>query len=184
MKIAAALVLSVALTAAGAAQPSASRPLALVGGRLYAGPDVARPVDDAAVKVEDGRITAAGPRSQVALPAGISVIDCTNLTIVAGFQNSHVHFTDDRRWADAAARPAGELSAHLQAMLTRHGFTTVVDTASLLDNTLALRRRVDAGEIAGPRILTAGLGLYPADGVPYYVREAVPAEVVPLLPQP
>jgi imidazolonepropionase-like amidohydrolase len=184
MKPAAALILSVALTAGGGAQPAASRTLALVGGRLYAGPDVPRPVDDAVVMVEDGRITAAGPRSQVALPAGIKIIDCTNLTIVAGFQNSHVHFTDDRRWADAAARPAAELSAHLQAMLTRHGFTTVVDTASLLDNTLALRRRIDAGEVPGPRILTAGLGLYPADGVPYYVREAVPADVVPLLPQP
>jgi imidazolonepropionase-like amidohydrolase len=157
--------------------------LALVGGRLYSAPD-AQPVEDAVVLASAGRITAAGSRSEVAVPEGIRTIDCKNLVIVAGFQNSHVHFTDDRRWADAASKPAADLTSHLQAMLTRYGFTTVVDTASLLDNTLALRRRVDTGEVAGPRMLTAGLGLYPADGIPYYVRETVARELIPLLPQP
>src|SRR5439155_4314363 len=72
----------------------------------------------------------------------------------------------------------------LQAMLTRYGFTTVVDTASLLPNTIALRRRIESREVAGPRILTPGLALYPPDGIPYYVKEAVPADLLKLLPQP
>jgi len=35
-------------------------------------------------------------------------------------------------------------------MLTRFGFTTVVDVASDLANTLELRRRIDTGEVSGP----------------------------------
>ena len=69
-------------------------------------------------------------------------------------------------------------------MATRYGYTTIVDLASFPDNTKALRRRVDSGEIAGPRILTAGAPLYPPEGVPYYVRDTLPADVVATLPQP
>jgi imidazolonepropionase-like amidohydrolase len=69
-------------------------------------------------------------------------------------------------------------------MLTRYGFTTVVDAASSLVNTAALRARIAAGEIPGPRILTAGEGLYPPNGVPYYLRGSVPDAILRQLPQP
>jgi imidazolonepropionase-like amidohydrolase len=68
-------------------------------------------------------------------------------------------------------------------MLNRHGFTTVVDTASELPNTVALRERVERGEIPGPRILTAGFGLYPRDGLPIYLSD-LPPEVLAKLPRP
>jgi imidazolonepropionase-like amidohydrolase len=69
-------------------------------------------------------------------------------------------------------------------MLTRFGFTTVVDTASDLEDTLALRRRIETGDVLGPRILTAGGALYPPDGVPFYVREQVAGQVLSRLHQP
>jgi imidazolonepropionase-like amidohydrolase len=103
--------------------------------------------------------------------------------IAAGFQNSHVHFTEEK-WADAASQPAARLTSQLEAMLLRYGFTTVVDTASFLSNTLALRRRIESGEVAGPRILTAGEALYPPNGVPFYLRESMPEEILERLPQP
>jgi imidazolonepropionase-like amidohydrolase len=56
-------------------------------------------------------------------------------------------------------------------MLTRWGFTTVFDLASSTDNALALRQRVNSGEIAGPMILTVGDPFFPKDGTPIYVRE-------------
>jgi len=37
-------------------------------------------------------------------------------------------------------------------MFNRWEFTTVFDVASVLDNTLALRRRIECGELRGPRI--------------------------------
>jgi len=156
--------------------------LALVGGRVYPSPDAA-PVPDAVVLVDAGQIAVVGPRAAVKIPDGVQTLDCTGLVIVAGFQNSHVHFTEPS-WENAASQPAEQLAARLRAMLVRFGFTTVVDTASELANTLSLRRRIEAGEVPGPRILTAGFALYPPDGVPYYVREVVPPELLRIVPQP
>ena len=102
--------------------------------------------------------------------------------MVAGFQNSHVHFTD-AKFAGAKDRPAAELAAAMTDMLNRHGFTTVVDTASNLANTVALRARVEGGEVAGPRILTAGGALYPKNGIPIYLRD-LPPELLASLAQP
>ncbi len=164
-------------------QPSNPSTLALVGGRIHPAPDAA-PIDDGVVVVEAGRIVRVGPRASTTVPDTIGrVIDCKGLVVVAGFQNSHVHFTDPR-WLDAATQPRETLGAQLDEMLTRYGFTTVVDTASDFENTLALRKRLESGEIAGPRILTAGFALYPPNGVPYYVRDAVPPEVLASLPTP
>src|SRR2546426_970503 len=52
------------------------------------------------------------------------------------------------------------------------GVVHAVDTGSLLENTLALRRRIESGEVAGPSIRTAGIGFVPVDGSPYYVLPA------------
>lgn len=179
--------LAAVLVAAAAAQVLTAQPgpqtLALVGGRVIPAPDAA-PIDDAVVLIGNGRIAAVGSRTRIAIPDGSRVIDCRGLVVVAGFHNSHVHFTEPQ-WNDAATQPAPALTARLQAMLTSHGFTTVVDTGSLLQNTVALRRRIDAGEVAGPRILTAGLPLYPPDGIPFYLKDgSVPPEVLKRLPQP
>lgn len=185
-----------AVTSAAAAAPAPARqapgeepppppdepPLALLGGRIYTSPE-ALPIEDGILVLDRGKIAAVGPRGSVAVAAGSREIDCKGLVITAGFQNSHVHFTEDK-WMGAAGLPAAVLAEQLAAMLTRYGFTTVVDTASSLANTNALRRRIASGEVAGPRILTAGEGIYPPDGVPYYVRNSIPAEVVKLLPQP
>lgn len=182
-------LLAVSLSAMAAllaiSTPSAARAapaLVLVGGTIYPGPDAA-PVIDGVVVVERGRIVAVGGRNEVAVPAGAQRIDCAGAVIVAGFQNSHVHFTEDH-WTDAARQPAAKLTEHLQAMLTRYGFTQVVDTGSYLSNTTALRRRIESGEVAGPRILTSGAGLFPPDGVPFYLRESLPEGIWKRLPQP
>jgi len=157
--------------------------VALVGGRVYASP-AATPIDNAAVVIEGGRIVSIGPRAQVRVPPTARIIDCPNKVLVAGFQNSHVHFSEPH-WAGAATQPAAVLTAHLQRMLTRYGFTTVVDTGSFLPDTTALRRRIESGEIEGPRILTAGSPLYPPNGIPYYLRDgSIPPDLLRQLPQP
>lgn len=156
--------------------------LTLVGGRVYMSP-YEPPIARGLVLIVDGKIAAVGEKGKVQVPSGAEVLDCAGRAVVAGFWNSHVHFTEPK-WENAAALPAAQLIDQLQAMLTRYGFTSVVDTGSLLANTLALRRRIESGEVAGPRILTAGLPLYSKDGVPYYVIDSIPSDVVKLLPQP
>jgi imidazolonepropionase-like amidohydrolase len=149
--------------------------------RLYAAPD-APAVDDAAVLIVGGRIAAAGPAAEIPAGGAASLGQCDGGTLVAGFQNSHVHFTDVK-FAGAKDRPAAELAAAMTDMLNRYGFTTVVDTASDLANTVALRARVEGGEVPGPRILTAGGALYPKAGIPIYLRD-LPPELLASLAQP
>jgi imidazolonepropionase-like amidohydrolase len=55
-------------------------------------------------------------------------------------------------------------------MLTRWGFTTVFDIASVLENTTVIRRRIESGEVKGPRILTVGEPFWGKGGTPVYVR--------------
>jgi imidazolonepropionase-like amidohydrolase len=178
----AAVILLNAVSPASPGRGETRSPVALVGGTVYESP-AAVPLFDAAVVLSDGKVAAVGPRAKVAVPKGAVVMDCKGAFLVAGFQNSHVHFTEEK-WVDAAHQNSARLSKNLAAMLTRFGFTTVVDTASSLANTAALRRRIESGEVAGPRIFTAGEGLYPPEGIPYYVRDTLPASVVNFLPQP
>src|SRR5262245_63525012 len=48
-------------------------------------------VRDALVVIENERITAAGPASQVALPEGTTVLDVGNRTVMPGLIDAHVH---------------------------------------------------------------------------------------------
>ena len=140
--------------------------LVLKGGTLVGSPDAA-PLADAVVVTTDGVIRAAGRASEVQIPDGAHVLDCTGKTIVAGFWNSHVHFTQ-AVWRGAAHAAAPPLAQHMQDMLTRWGFTTVWDLGSNPTDSLPLRQRVNAGEIPGPNILLAG-DIFPKGGHPVYL---------------
>src|SRR5215475_6069753 len=167
----AALPLVEGLTSALSAWSAAeAQVLALVGGRIYPSPTAA-PFEDAVVVASGGAITAVGKRGQVQIPNDVRVIDCTGKTVVAGFWNSHVHFTEPA-WRNAATARAQSLTAHMREMLTRWGFTTVWDLGSDPIDSLALRRRIDSGEVPGPAILLAG-DIFPKGGHPVYL----PAEM-------
>jgi imidazolonepropionase-like amidohydrolase len=142
--------------------------LVLLAGRAYASPDAA-PLLDAVVVMSGGVITAVGSRSEVEIPKDASIVDCTGKTVVAGFWNSHVHFPL-AAWTDATSAPAASLEEHMREMLTRWGFTTVWDLGSDPQNSLALRRRVNSGEVPGPDILLAGL-VFPKGGRPVYLSD-------------
>jgi imidazolonepropionase-like amidohydrolase len=147
------------------AQAAEHEVLACIGGKLYPSPS-APPVEDAAVLIEGGKISAIMAGAVFKLPASARVLDCKGKTIVAGFWNSHVHF--ETGWHGAKDAPADKLEAHMQEMLTRWGFTTVWDLGSEPGNTLALRKSVEAGEVRGPQILVAG-DIFPENGHPVYL---------------
>ena len=164
--MAVALLLSPVVSIAGEVEGPA---LVLQGGRVYPSP-TAGPIDDAVVLIQNGQIAALGKRGHVIIPKSVRVIDCTGKIIVAGFWNSHVHF--ETGWQDVSHTAKGQIEAHMQEMLTRWGFTTVWDLGSEPTNTLALRRRIEAGEVSGPQILMAG-DVFPKNGHPVYL----PAEM-------
>ena len=140
--------------------------------KIYPAPN-AEPIEDGVVLVRAGRITYVGKRESAKIPKSAKTSSCVGGVLTAGFQNSHVHFIEPR-WEGAAHKTAAELEQSLQDMLTRYGFTTVFDTASDQANTVALRARVEKGEIRGPRIFTVGLALFPPDGIPSYINDLPP----------
>jgi imidazolonepropionase-like amidohydrolase len=137
----------------------------LVGGTVYTSP-AEEPIVDGVILIHDGKITAVGSRALVQIPPNAELHECSGRTITAGFWNSHVHFFE-RKWAGADKLPAAELERQLQDMLSRYGFTSAFDLASLWENTRRLRERIESGEVGGPRIRSTGEALLPRDpGLP------------------
>jgi imidazolonepropionase-like amidohydrolase len=169
------LLLSWFAVAVRSAPAEPSSDLALVNAKVYATPQ-AVPILDANVLIHDGKIVAVG--KDVDVPKSAYIIECAGRVIVAGFWNSHVHFTEDA-WRDAATAPAAKLEDQMQTMLTKWGDTTVFDIGSNPQDTLALRKRVETGAIAGPKIYTTAGAIYPENGIPVYIPKDIAAQLKP-----
>ena len=151
--------------------PVRSSDLALVHAKIYPSPTEPA-IEDGTVLVHDGRITAVGPSATTKPPRfarAVTVIDCKGMVVTAGFWNSHVHILTPGL-LHAEKLSSQELTSQLEEMLTRWGFTTVFDIASVLNNTTLIRRRIESGEVKGPRILTVGEPFWVKGGTPIYVK--------------
>ena len=171
--------IALALFLLGPGAMGRAQDLAITGATVYSAPDeTAR--RNVTVVIRHGVI--AGVGEHLPIPRDIKTISCQDCVVLAGFWNAHVHFMEPQ-WNDAAHQPADKLTRQMSEMLTHSGFTTVVDTASDGENTIALRRRVESGEVLGPRIFTAGLPIFPAHALPFYLAD-LPAELKAKLGQP
>ena len=106
------------------------------------------------IAVEDGAIAAIGH--------GMRGEDCAGLTVLPGLIDAHVHMVLDpmlKTVAEQLAEPAKTTRAKMveraEAMV-RHGITTARDLGGGEWLELELRDRINAGEVAGPRLLCAG----------------------------
>ena len=164
MRIRLALLLSVILVASGVAR---TEDLALTGAKIYTSP-TDPPIENGSILIRDGLILSVGPSATIKIPRSATIIDCKGLVVTAGFWNSHVHILSPAllHVQDSSVK---ELNQQLDTMFNRWGFTTVFDIASVLDNTLALRRRIESGELRGPRIFTAGEPIWTIE--PVYARD-------------
>jgi imidazolonepropionase-like amidohydrolase len=149
--------------------PSRASDLALIGAKIYPSPTEPA-IENGSIVVRDGRIFAVGSSATIKIPRDAKVIDCRGLVITAGFWNSHVHILTPGL-LHAEKLSAEQITSQLEEMLTHWGFTTVFDIASLLANTNLIRRRIESGEVKGPRILTVGDPLWPKGGTPIYVKD-------------
>ena len=174
-------VLGIGLGLAGQAR-SAEKTLAIVGATVVPSP-TGRPLPNGAVLVQDGRVVAVGPAANVLVPDGAERIDGRGMTLLAGFWNCHVHLVGEE-FQGAVSAPRERLSGALERMFSRYGTVAVVDAGSFLADTVALRERIERGEFPGPRILTAGEGIYPKGAIPIYLRQSLTPEVVERLAQP
>jgi imidazolonepropionase-like amidohydrolase len=142
--------------------------LALVGAKIYLSPSEP-PIEGGTIVVQGGHIRSVGPIAKIKVPRGTTVIDCKGLVVTAGFWNSHVHILLPGL-LHAEGLSSAQITSQLQEMLTRWGFTTVFDIASVLQNTNLIRHRIESGEVKGPRILTVGEPFWIKGGTPIYVK--------------
>ncbi len=99
------------------------------------------PVPDSVVIVRDGRIAAAGSRSQVPIPNGMATVNAKGKMLLPGLWEMHTHFSG------VEFGPA-----YLAA-----GVTTARDCGGEFDFLVAERDAIDQHHGLGPRLLLAGL---------------------------
>jgi imidazolonepropionase-like amidohydrolase len=134
--------------------------LCLTSARLVDGTGAA-PVENAAVLVEDGRVSSV-ETSEERMPPGLPRLDLGGKTLMPGLLDAHVHVTAfDMPQPLKGQRPIARavrhhfIAAGLRRML-RMGITTVRDVGAFGDALLHARRAVWLGAIPGPRILACG----------------------------
>jgi len=153
-------VVSVAVASAVAATAQSSS-LAITGATLIDGSG-GTPIADAVVVINGTKITAAGPRDRVNLPAGAQTIDGRGKFVMPGMIDTNVHLSlyggnNDRyetlvRYYDRQ----DEIVLEAAQIDLRYGITTVRDSYGMLVPLTTVRDRINAGQAIGPRILTAG----------------------------
>jgi len=99
------------------------------------------PLRDAVVVIENGRITAVGPRASVKIPKGARLFDAQGRYVLPGLWEMHAHF-EQVEWGPV----------YLAA-----GVTTVRDVGNEFEFMTAVRDAIKAGRGLGPRILLAGI---------------------------
>jgi imidazolonepropionase-like amidohydrolase len=159
--VAAALVLSPVVTHA---QP-APEVTVLKAARLFDGRSDST-VSNGVVIVEGTKIKAVG--SSLAVPAGATVIDLGDATLLPGFIDAHVHLTEESgdNWFADTVNGMRQTVAERSIRATEYarktlmaGFTTVrnVGASDYID--VGLRNSINAGVVPGPRMLVAAYAL-------------------------
>ena len=152
-----ALPLSAQAAPAGpAAQPTR---VAVRAGRLIDGRGGA-PIANAVILVEGERITAVGPN--LAIPAGVPVVDLSGSTVLPGFIDAHTHVTSQpaNYMEDLFRRSPIDVAvtSHVYARRTLEaGFTTIRDVGAGEFVDRALRDAINRGDVVGPRMQVATL---------------------------
>ena len=151
-------VASLAIASLVAAAQTRTGPLVFEGARLLTG-EGRPPIEDSALVVNDGRITAAGPRATIKAPAGATVIDVRGKTIMPALVDAHSHlgYTDVRTGITSSASYTRD---NLLDQLRRYAYYGIAATLSLGLDRGDLPYQLRASPTPGAALfLTAGRGI-------------------------
>ena len=143
-----------------------SKPIAIVGGALIDG-NGGEPIDDFTILINGTRIVELGPTASIHIPSESIVIDAQGMSVMPGLIDSNQHvvlnplfstsdislsYKDFRdRWEHNWSQM--EFVAYTYLMQGITGFRQTPGPAHL---ELKLKRKIDSGEIPGPRMYLGG----------------------------
>ncbi len=130
------------LAEGAAAQRPPSRAVAIVGVSVIDPASTAPAVSGQTVVVADGVVRAIGPTGSTVILRGARRILAQGKFVIPGLWDAHVHFMN-----------TGETALPLLLAL---GVTSVREMGGYIDSTRAWQARMNAGTLAGPRVVTAG----------------------------
>ena len=126
--------------------------------------------------VVDGRLVEVG--NDLRAPSDVKVVDASGRFVLPGLVDAHVHLCFDparhpEQWlADASDAEVEEVVHEAAVRTVRAGVTTVRDLGSRGYTLRRARKRIDAGERPGPRILSSGPVITEARGHCHFVGES------------
>jgi imidazolonepropionase-like amidohydrolase len=156
------LLLLAALTLSGASIHAQSGQLkALVGGTLIDGFG-GKPIHNSVIIIEGERIKAVGHQGNLQVPAGAEVISTEGMSVMPGLWDMHVHLminghSDYAHW-DATYLPllADVIMPASAHQLLLAGVTSARDLGAPLEASIAVRDRINRGDIPGPTMYMSG----------------------------
>ncbi|MDZ7791773.1 MAG: amidohydrolase family protein [Xanthomonadales bacterium] len=153
--------LLLALLAVLAAGSVHAEKLALVGGTLIDG-NGAPPVFDSVILVDGERIEAVGQVGELSVPDDYRVISTEGMSVLPGLWDMHVHLminghADYEHWRDTYTdRLRDDIMPASALQLLMAGVTSARDLGAPLEDILAVREAIEAGEIPGPTMYVSG----------------------------
>ena len=134
---------------------------ALVGGTLINGLGSV-PIYNSVILIEDDTITEVGTVESLAIPEGFKLISTEGMTVMPGLWEMHAHLmiTGHSNYAywDVAYKDKleDEIMPASAVQLLLAGVTTVRDLGAPLDESASIKKRIESGELPGPRLFVSG----------------------------
>jgi len=147
MKIRLCLIGLAFISSYGWAQPVAAQDLVINNARIIVG--TGQVIEQGTIVVRGGRIASVSATSAAA--PGLKVVDGKGMTAIAGFIDGHRHII-----GGDATRYLNEQAADRMREFLEAGYTTVLSGGGAAEPVLELKKRIDAGQLKGPRIIPSG----------------------------
>jgi len=164
-------------------------PIAITGGTLIDATGAA-PRTGQTVLIDKGRIKAVGPSETIVIPSNARRFDASGMTVMPGLIASNQHIQLNPLYpAPVADLPFKDLVARWEANFAdmprkaynylMQGVTTMRQTSGPRGRILPVKRKIDAAELAGPRIMLGGALLISPQRFDAHIKKSqTPAESV------
>lgn len=142
------------------ASPAVAEPVFVTASRMI-DPASGRAVANPAIVIDGGKVLSVGSALTMKPPAGATLIDLGDKTILPGLIDMHTHLIGDATLAGynslGQARDSAAIHGVANAKKTLEaGFTTVREVGNDGFADVALRDAINAGIVPGPRIFASG----------------------------